>query len=83
MDHTCDDNGINVLNIAEELDVTSIHSINATNDISINDDDSFIYKYYAPFYHQIIMKMYLLDKNMIQQNKKIVVIKHYFGLTIK
>ena len=31
------------------MDVTSIHSINAINDISIKDDDNFIHKYYAPF----------------------------------
>ena len=29
--------------------MTSINSINATNDISINDDDNFIHKYYASF----------------------------------
>ena len=29
--------------------MTSIHSINATNDISMNDDDKFIHKCYPPF----------------------------------
>ena len=29
--HTCDDNGIVLLNTEEEADVISIHSINATN----------------------------------------------------
>ena len=38
MDHKCDENGNNVLNIVKEADVTSIHSINATNDISTNDE---------------------------------------------
>ena len=33
MDNTFNDNGNIVLNIEEEADVTSIHSINATNDI--------------------------------------------------
>ena len=47
--HTCDDNGINLINTEEEEDVASIHSINGTNDISMNDDDNFIHKYYAPF----------------------------------
>ena len=49
MDHTCNDNANNVLNIEEKAYVTSIHSINANNDISINDDDSYIHNYYAPF----------------------------------
>ena len=49
IDYTCDDNGMNLLNTYEEADVTSIHSINATNDISMNDDYNFIHKYYAPF----------------------------------
>ena len=29
--------------------MTPIHFINATNYISMNDDDNFIHKYYAPF----------------------------------
>ena len=49
MDHTCDDNGNNLPNIEEEADVTSIHSINAKNEISMNYDDNYIHKYYAPF----------------------------------
>ena len=28
IDHTCDNNGINLLNTEEEADVTPIHSIN-------------------------------------------------------
>ena len=36
IDHTCDENGINLLNTEEEADVTSIHSINATNDMSMD-----------------------------------------------
>ena len=31
------------------MDVTSIHSINATTDIYINYDEDFIHKDYAPF----------------------------------
>ena len=49
MDHTCDDNGNNGINIGEEADVTYIHSINATNDISTNDDDNCMHKYYSLF----------------------------------
>ena len=49
IDHTCDYNGINSLNIEQEVDVTSIRSINGTNDISINEDENSIHKYYAPF----------------------------------
>ena len=48
IDHKCDDNGINLLNIEEEAYVRSINDINATNEISINDDDNVIHKYYAP-----------------------------------
>ena len=44
IDHTCDDNGKHLLNTEEEVEVTSINSINATNEISINDDDNFIHK---------------------------------------
>ena len=47
--HTCDDNGINLLNTFKKVDVISIHSINGTNDIYMNDDENFIHKYYAPF----------------------------------
>ena len=31
------------------MDVTYINSINATNDVSMNDYDNSIYKYYATF----------------------------------
>ena len=47
--HTCYDNGINLPNTEEGADVIYIHSINATNDIFMNDDENFIHKYYAPF----------------------------------
>ena len=49
IDHTCDDNGINLVNTEEEAIVTSIHSINAPNNISMNADDNVIHKHYAPF----------------------------------
>ena len=49
----------------------------------MNDDENFIHDYYAPFHHQRIMKMYLLDQNMIQQNGEYVLIKRYFGFIIK
>ena len=49
IDHTCDDNGKNLLNTEEEADVTSIHYVNTTNDTSMNDYDNFIHKYYASF----------------------------------
>ena len=32
------------------MDVKSINSINLNNDRSMNDDDHFIQKYYAPFF---------------------------------
>ena len=47
--HKHDNNEINLFNAEEEADVTSIHYINATNDICINDDDNFIHKHYVPF----------------------------------
>ena len=49
IDHTCDDNGNNLLNKEEEADITSIISINATNNIAMKDDENFINKYYAQF----------------------------------
>ena len=49
IEHACDNNGINLVNTQEEAGVTCIHAINETNDISVNDDDNYIQKYYAPF----------------------------------
>ena len=49
IDHTCDNNGINLLNTEEDVDITSVQSINGNNDISMNNDENFIHKYYAPF----------------------------------
>ena len=47
-----------------------MNCINATNDITINDDENFINKYYAPFIlsnnHKDIS---LLDQNMISENR--------------
>ena len=48
MDHTRDENVNNVLNIEEEADIKYIHSINETNDISMNFDENYMQKYYAP-----------------------------------
>ena len=38
-----------LLNTEEEEYFTSINYINITNDISMNDDENFIHKYYTPF----------------------------------
>ena len=38
-----------LLNTEEGVDFISINYTNTTNDISINDDDNLIHKYYAPF----------------------------------
>ena len=65
------------------MDATSIHSINATNDIYMNDDDNFIHRHCAPFFCQGTMKMYLMDYNMIHQNEQFIVIKQYFEYIIK
>ena len=37
------------MNTEEKSDTASIHAINWTNNISINDDDNYIHKSYAPF----------------------------------
>ena len=80
IDHTFDGNWINLLNTEEESNITSIQSINGNNYISMNDNENFIHKYYAPFYHQKIMKMYILYQNMIQQNEEYAVIKRLFWI---
>ena len=46
-------------------------------------DDNFIHKYYATFFCQRIMKIYLLDQNMIQQTKQFILIKTLFIFIIK
>ena len=55
--------------------MTSIHYINATNDISMNDGDKLSINIMHHFYHQRIMNMYLLDQNMIQRNGELDTIK--------
>ena len=35
----------------------------------MKDDNNYIHKYYAPFYHQKIMKMNFKYQNMIQQSE--------------
>ena len=49
INHTFDGNWINLLSTEEKADVTYIHSINETNDISINYDENYIHTYYAQF----------------------------------
>ena len=78
IDHMCDYNGIHLLNTGEEADVTSIEPINVTNNITMNDDENLSINIMHHFYHQIIMKMYLPDQNMIKQNEDYVVIKTLF-----
>ena len=48
----------------------------------MNDGDNFTNKYYAPFYHKIIMHMYILEQNIIQQIEEFVTI-FIFGSIIK
>ena len=83
IDHTYDYNGINLINAEEEADVTSIHYINVTNDISMSYDDNLSINIIHHFYHRIIMKKYLLDHNMIHKNKEFVAKKHYSEFIIK
>ena len=63
IDHTFYDNGINLVNTEEELDVKSIHSINKTNHISMNYDVNYIYKYNEPFLssknHEYVSSVYV------------------------
>ena len=80
IDHTYDDNEKNLLDTEEEADVTSINSINATNDVSINDDGNLSINIMHYFNHKIIMNMYLLDHNMIQKNEEFAVIKTSFWI---
>ena len=49
----------------------------------MNNDDSFIHKYYAHFYHKIIMKMYFQNQVMIQKNKQFVIIKAIFWINYR
>ena len=78
IDHTCDENGNNVLNIEEVADVTSIYSVNAIITylrtmmiiLSINITNH--------SYHLIITKMYLIKHNMIQRNEDFVIIETLF-----
>ena len=49
IDHTCDDNGVNLLNTEKQQGVTYINYINGDNDISMNDGEKNIQKFYAPF----------------------------------
>ena len=80
IDHTCDDNVINLLNTEEEADVTSIQSINRSNDTSMHNDENVSINIMQRFNHKKIMNMYLLDQNMIQQNEEYVVIKILFWI---
>ena len=77
--HTCDDNGINLLNTEEEVDVTYINSINETYDISMKDDDNFTHHYY---YAKFLSSMnhedvssgseYVPAKRRVRHNKNII-----------
>ena len=46
----------------------------------MNDDDNVIHNIMQHFDHQIIMNMYLLDQNTIQQNEDFVIIKTLFWI---
>ena len=71
IDHTCDDNGINLLNTEEKSYFKSIHYINATNDIYMNYNDKIFHKYYAAF---LSSKKYEYDsaKRRVCCNKNII-----------
>ena len=77
MDHTCDESVNNVLNIEEEAVVTSIYSINITNNISMNYYYNYMHKYYAPFLssnnHLYVSSgsEYNSDKRRVCCNKKV------------
>ena len=60
------------------MDVTSIKYINGTNDISMNYDETFIHKYYAPFLPSnnnedvFCRSEYDSAKRIVRRNKKII-----------
>ena len=80
IDHACHEHGNSLLNTEEEAYVTSINSINANNDISMNDDDNFIHKDYAQFLssknHEDVSSVseYDSEKRRVCHNKKIFLI---------
>ena len=65
------------------MDISSIHSINANNEISMNDDKILSINIMPHFYFQRTMKMYLQDQNMIQRNEEFIIRKNDFGFIIK
>ena len=83
MDHKFDDNVNNVLNIEEEADITSIDSINWTNDIYIKNYENYMNKYCATFLssnnHENVS--YVSEYDLAKQ--RVCHKKHYFGFTIK
>ena len=76
IDHACDDSGINLVNIEEEVDVTCIHSTNETNNISMNDDVISTMNI-MHFYRKITTRMYPQEYNRIKQNAEFYVIHFY------
>ena len=60
------------------MDVTSIHSINVSIDIYMDDDENVIHKYYAPFLSSKNCKDLSSDHNTIEQNEEFVEIKTLF-----
>ena len=60
------------------MDVTSVQYIYGTNDISMNDDETFIHKYYSPFLlsknHEDIPSGLEYDtaKRRVRRNKNII-----------
>ena len=65
------------------MDATSIHSINAANNISMNDAENFIHKYYAQFFlsknHADLSSVLEYDS----EKQRVFHKKLYFGFTIK
>ena len=49
----------------------------------MNDDNNYTHKYYAQFYHQITMMLYLQDHNILMLNEEFSTRKYYFGFIIK
>ena len=80
IDHTCDENGNNLLNSEEErMSHPFIISMQLNTYVVIIIKTLSI-NIMHHLYHQIIIKIYLLDQNIIQQNKLYVVIKKIFEI---
>ena len=81
--HTYDGNRINLLNTQEEDDVTSINSINETNDIFMNCDEKYTHKYDAQFLSSKNHEDVSYRSEYISEKRRFFTGEHCFGFIIK